>query len=74
MAPFVSARAPSWSVLIGGKPLDAAAEEPTISDAMQHQRHVQVRRQSLGPQTVLLRPRWGRPIAPAQALPPLGIA
>jgi hypothetical protein len=74
MAPFVSARAPSWSVLMGGKPADAAVDELTAAHAVRHQRHIQVRRQSLGPQTVLLRPRWDRPITPAQALPPLGIA
>ncbi len=74
MAQLTSARAPAWRLIVGGKPLDPPADDHTMADAVNHQRRIQVRRQSLGPQTVLLRPRWNLPADPAHALPPLGIA
>ncbi|MSQ10597.1 MAG: hypothetical protein EXR52_06270 [Dehalococcoidia bacterium] len=74
MAQLTSTHAPAWRLIVGGKPLGPAVDDVTFADAVNHQRRIQVRRQSLGPQTVLLRPRWNLPADPARALPPLGIA
>ena len=63
------------TLLMGGKGRDSALTDGGSRPRLRPgRRKIPVKRQMLGPQSVLLRPRWDWPADAAQVLPPLVIA